>query len=638
MSITYIGGSSSTGSSASADIAHGLTIADGDLITVYINRNDSVAIATLAGFTEALQETPPTGETASQAVFWKIAGASEPSTYSFDLTSSSNYRVIIKQFRPTSGALVKLAGAGGYSAPSVSDAVCAASNSRDVETGDLSIVFSGKDRGYSGETYNAVDGGFTDIVGAGDTMIAVSAHKLHTSNETLSDITFSSVQQGSADSTYSVHIAFAEGAAATLTTTTFDVPEWPNLLPGTHTAELTDSNGAVTLANVPVELPTGWSIVQSDGTTGTALADHALDTYGITLTSSDYIATDGYTVDVAGNVLTGTDGPVRFWDASAATWHWTTESSYSYVPVLSVDSTSAGMQRGTSFYVTFSNAATPASIGNTSLTSGDDTLTCTSVVSSGPSAYTATFDVGDLSKQVDGTGYVWTLTVDAETDNTSAIPLTIQADYTLVDLVDPVSSQGSMLEGYTGTAAVSGDHLEYDITSTLDSGVTVSVLATGEVNVSQAVDGDWVSNITVDRRVVQTDGTIGTTETMTIEVDLTATSDSLDLGWEISSVTTSNALDLVWEVYAGEPTLTDTLLDAENSNAVIINETDLTIHVYDTDGGTELYSTVAATTDGSGVFSISDDLVGGIGDTVFVVFKRSNGQTACGTMTVVDGA
>jgi len=316
-------------------------------------------------------------------------------------------------------------------------------------------------------------------------------------------------------------VSFAIGAsgapAPTLTTVTFDAPAWPNVLPNTAlTATLTDSAGPVTLGAIQFSLPTGWSIVQSDGTTGTSLADEALDTYGITLTSSDYIATDGYTVDVAGNVLTGTDGPVRFWDASAATWHWTTESSYSDVPALSVDSTSAGMQRGASFDVTFSNAATTPTTGNTSLASGNDTLTCTSVTGAGP--YTATFTVGDLSKQVDGTGYVWTLTVDAETDNTSAIPLTIQADYTLVDLVDPVSSQGSMLEGYTGTAAVSGDHLEYDITSTLDSGVTVSVLATGEVNVSQAVDGDWVSNITIDRRVVQTDGTIGITDTMTIQV------------------------------------------------------------------------------------------------------------------------
>lgn len=85
------------------------------------------------------------------------------------------------------------------------------------------------------------------------------------------------------------------------------------------------------------------------------------------------------------------------------------------------------------------------------------------------------------------------------------------------------------------------------------------------------------------------------------------------------------------------PILTDTLLDAENSNAAVASETNLTIHVYDTDGGTELYSTTTATTDGSGVFTIDDDSVGSVNDTPFVVVKRSNGQTACGTMTVVDG-
>ena len=70
-----------------------------------------------------------------------------------------------------------------------------------------------------------------------------------------------------------------------------------------------------------------------------------------------------------------------------------------------------------------------------------------------------------------------------------------------------------MLEGYTGDAAVTGDHLEYDITSTLDADVTVEITATGEVNVEQVTDGDWTTDITIDRRVVQVDGTIGATET-----------------------------------------------------------------------------------------------------------------------------
>ena len=188
------------------------------------------------------------------------------------------------------------------------------------------------------------------------------------------------------------------------------------------------------------------------------------------------------------------------------------------VATLSIDSTDAEMQRSTSFDVTFNNPATTPTPANTSLVGGNDTLACTAVTVSDP--YTATFTVGDLSKQVDGTGYVWTLTVDAETVDTSAIPLTIQADYTLVDLVDPVSTEGSLLEGYTGDAAVTGDHLEYDITSTLDADVTVEITATGEVNIEQVTDGDWTTDITIDRRVVQVDGTIGATETMTIEADV----------------------------------------------------------------------------------------------------------------------
>jgi hypothetical protein len=118
---------------------------------------------------------------------------------------------------------------------------------------------------------------------------------------------------------------------------------------------------------------------------------------------------------------------------------------------------------------------------------------------------------------VDGTGYDWTLTVDAETATTGNIPLVIQAGYTKVDLVNPVTTNASLLFGYIGDAPVTGDDLEYDVTSVLDSGVTFSVAADGVWTVTEAVDGDWTTNITVDRRVVQVDGTIGATATMTFD-------------------------------------------------------------------------------------------------------------------------
>ncbi len=105
----------------------------------------------------------------------------------------------------------------------------------------------------------------------------------------------------------------------------------------------------------------------------------------------------------------------------------------------------------------------------------------------------------------------------SETANTGDIPLVIQAGYTKTDLVDPITTNASLLFGYTGDAPVTGDDLEYDVTSVLDSGVTFDVAADGVWTITEAVDGDWTTNITVSRRVVQADGTIGTEAVMTFD-------------------------------------------------------------------------------------------------------------------------
>ena len=181
---------------------------------------------------------------------------------------------------------------------------------------------------------------------------------------------------------------------------------------------------------------------------------------------------------------------------------------------LTIDSTDASMQRNTDFQVVCSTPSTTPTTGNTTLSVGGDTLTPSSVTGSDP--YTITFPVGDLSKQVDATGYDWTLTVDAETATTGNIPLAIQAGYTLVDLVDPVTTNTSLLFGAVGTP-ITTDHLEYTITSTLDSGVTLSdVAANGVWTVTEVTEGDWVTDITVSRRVVQANGTIGTEAVVTL--------------------------------------------------------------------------------------------------------------------------
>lgn len=82
---------------------------------------------------------------------------------------------------------------------------------------------------------------------------------------------------------------------------------------------------------------------------------------------------------------------------------------YTAAAGLTIDSTDATMQRNTDFQVVCSNPTTTPTTGNTTLTNGNDTLTPSSVTGSDP--YTLTFPVGDLTKQVDATGYDWTLEI-----------------------------------------------------------------------------------------------------------------------------------------------------------------------------------------------------------------------------------
>ncbi len=180
-----------------------------------------------------------------------------------------------------------------------------------------------------------------------------------------------------------------------------------------------------------------------------------------------------------------------------------------------IDITDSTMQRVSNFGLTCSGATAAPTLLNTTLASGNDTLTPNSVTGSDP--YALTFPVGDLTKQVDATGYDWTLTVDVETATTGNIPLVIQAGYTKVDLVNPVTTNASLLFGVTGDAPVTGGHLEYDVTSALDSGVTFSVAADAVWTITEASAGDWTTNITVSRRVVQDDGTIGNEAVMTFD-------------------------------------------------------------------------------------------------------------------------
>jgi len=129
--------------------------------------------------------------------------------------------------------------------------------------------------------------------------------------------------------------------------------------------------------------PTTWSIETSDS--GTLLTTGKLGLAAVTTDSNDYVAALGI----------GTNGDTAPTEA---------------VPTgLTIDSTDATMQRGTNFEVVCSTPSTAPTTANTTLSNGNDTLTPSSVTGSDP--YTLTFAIGDLTKQVDATGYDWTLEI-----------------------------------------------------------------------------------------------------------------------------------------------------------------------------------------------------------------------------------
>jgi len=171
--------------------------------------------------------------------------------------------------------------------------------------------------------------------------------------------------------------------------------------------------------------------------------------------------------------------------------------------ITSVPSTMAKAETGVQFQVTA--PLTAPTVGNTTVVSAGDSLTVTSVTGSDPYTINCTVPL-DISKQVGS--YAWTITIDAENDVSSSVPLTVQTGWTSVDLVSPVSTVGYMLNGYTGDAAVTGDTLEHESVTDLTVGA----------------DSEWiwstapVATQTSDRRVIQADGTVGTTETATFTV------------------------------------------------------------------------------------------------------------------------
>ena len=183
--------------------------------------------------------------------------------------------------------------------------------------------------------------------------------------------------------------------------------------------------------------------------------------------------------------------------------------------------------------------------------------------------------------------------------NTDPVLDTPQADISV-----PANTSGTIADISGNFSDADSDTLTYSVSPALPTGMTLNV-TTGVISGNSSITVTAAANYTF----TADDAGGGTLPTDIVSIEVTAL---VNLG------------------------LRPTLRDAEASNALIASETGLTVHIYDTDGGTELLTTTAETTDASGVLEIDSDAIGSLAATVFIVAKRSNGQTCCGTVTIID--
>ena len=216
----YVDGASNTGTSGSPTTGvHGITIGSGDLVVVYIHANDSATAITHGGgegtaFTIAGDETPA-GETARQAIAWKVAGGSEPTSYTF-ASGNAEWRVLIKVFTSATDAEVDAAVATSITVANTVDLRCDAIDGQVISNDAVSIIACGKDFRSTEEAYTQGEDLHGDVIGGTSGQISAMAHRIYTTGETfVGGVTIDTADgnDGRNDVTYSIHMSWVESSA-----------------------------------------------------------------------------------------------------------------------------------------------------------------------------------------------------------------------------------------------------------------------------------------------------------------------------------------------------------------------------------------------------------------------------------------
>ena len=113
MAISFIAHASAHASSGHVSITHGLTILEGDVLIAVLSvvNTGSTFASDDSEFTDDYQDAFADG---NLAIMSRVAGASEPSDYSWTISPSAvRHSVIIKQFRGVDSSVYDVAPAAG---------------------------------------------------------------------------------------------------------------------------------------------------------------------------------------------------------------------------------------------------------------------------------------------------------------------------------------------------------------------------------------------------------------------------------------------------------------------------------------------------------------------------------------------
>ena len=189
MTITYNNGATEAASSAtSADITHGLTINEDELMLLYIHVNSyTVNVTTPSGWTRIYHEGMPRNS-ALVAVYYKIAGASEGDTFTAALDETAHYRAVLKVFASSLNTFYLGPVVSDLEQTSNVDIYCNAQDNMRMPTGSsVSVLFGSKDnRGISYPYYT--EGGYDDTVGDPSIQVTGVTHQIYSSANTLAEL------------------------------------------------------------------------------------------------------------------------------------------------------------------------------------------------------------------------------------------------------------------------------------------------------------------------------------------------------------------------------------------------------------------------------------------------------------------